>query len=116
MAFEYVCRNFLGNEKSENYNEIVQELISSYSAAGCNISLKLHFLHSYLDLFLENTGTVSYERGESFHRDVSQIEKRYSGKCSCNMSRDYYSSLIREHQLANLRGKRRRNKCLMKYY
>jgi len=30
-AFGNVCRNFLGNEKEENYSEIVQELISSYS-------------------------------------------------------------------------------------
>jgi hypothetical protein len=80
MAFQYVCRNFLGNEKSENYSEILQELISSYSAMGCNMSLKLHFLHSYLNFFLESTGTVSDERGESFHQDISQTEKRYSGK------------------------------------
>jgi hypothetical protein len=30
-AFENVCRNFLDNKKEENYSEIVQELISSYS-------------------------------------------------------------------------------------
>jgi hypothetical protein len=33
--FESVCRNFLGTEKAENYSEILQELISSYSAVGC---------------------------------------------------------------------------------
>jgi hypothetical protein len=33
-----VCRNFLGNEKVENYSEIMQELISSYSSLGCNMS------------------------------------------------------------------------------
>jgi hypothetical protein len=43
-AFENVCRNFLDNEKAENYSEIVQELISSYSALGCNMSLKVHIL------------------------------------------------------------------------
>jgi len=43
-AFENACRNFLGNEKAENYSEIVHELISSYSAMGCNMSLKLHVL------------------------------------------------------------------------
>jgi glycosyltransferase involved in cell wall biosynthesis len=96
MAFEYVCRNFLGNEKSENYSEIVQELISSYSVAGCNLSLKLHFLHSYLDLFLENIGTISVERDESFPQDIFQTEKRYSGKWSRNMSAEYCWSLIRE--------------------
>ena len=43
-TFENVCRNFLGNEKGENYSEIVHELISSYSAMGCNMSLKVHVL------------------------------------------------------------------------
>jgi hypothetical protein len=96
MAFEYVCRNFLGNEKSETYSQIVEELISSYSAAGCNISWKFHFLHSYLDLLLESIRTVSDEGGESFHQDISQIEKRYSGKWSRNMSAAYCWRLIRE--------------------
>jgi hypothetical protein len=89
VAFEYVCRNFLDNKKSENYSEIVQELISSYSAARCNMSLKLHFLHSYLDLFLESIGIVSDELGESFHQDISQIGKKYGGKWSRSMSADY---------------------------
>jgi phosphoribosylformylglycinamidine (FGAM) synthase PurS component len=31
-AFKNICRKFLGNEKMENYSEIVQKLISSYSA------------------------------------------------------------------------------------
>jgi hypothetical protein len=34
MAFENVCRKFLGNEKAENFSEIVKELISSFSAMG----------------------------------------------------------------------------------
>jgi hypothetical protein len=33
-AFETVCRKYLDNEKAENYSEIVQELISPYSATG----------------------------------------------------------------------------------
>jgi hypothetical protein len=52
-AFQNFCRNFLGNEKDENYNEIVRDLISSQSAVGCNMSLTYHFLHSRLDFFLK---------------------------------------------------------------
>ena len=48
-AFENVCRNFIGNEKAENYTEIVQGLNSSYSAMACNMLLKFHFIHSHLD-------------------------------------------------------------------
>jgi hypothetical protein len=50
-AFENVCWTFLSNKKAENYSYIAQELISSYSAMGCNMSLKIHFLHSHLDFF-----------------------------------------------------------------
>ena len=48
-VFENVCRIFPGNEKAEHYSEIMQQLISSYSAVGCDVSLKLHVLHYNLD-------------------------------------------------------------------
>jgi hypothetical protein len=50
-ALENIRRNILGNERPENYSDTVQELISSYSAVGCNVSLKLHFLHSLSHFF-----------------------------------------------------------------
>jgi len=50
-AFENIRINILGKERPENYSDTVQELISSYSAVGCNMSLKLHFLHSLPDFF-----------------------------------------------------------------
>ena len=72
-------RNFLGNEKAENCSEIAQDLISSYCALGCNMSMEPHFLHTHLDFFFpENTGTVSNEHGERCHQNTSQMEKRYS--------------------------------------
>ena len=95
-AFENICRNLLGNEKAKNYSEIVQQLITSHSAVGCNQPLKLHFLHSYLGFFPENMGAVSNEHGERFHQDISQIEKKYSTKWSLYMLADYCCSLIRE--------------------
>jgi hypothetical protein len=58
----------------------VHELISSYGAVGCNMSLILHLLYSHLGFFPENTGVISAEHGEKFHHDISQTEKRYSGK------------------------------------
>jgi len=60
------------------------------------MSLKLHFLHSHLDIFPENMEAVSDERGERFNQDILQTEKRYSGKCSPNMLADYSWNLVRE--------------------
>ena len=61
-------------KQAKNYSEILQELIPSYSAKGCNMSLKLNFMHSGLEFFFppENTGAVSEEHGESFHQGISQ--------------------------------------------
>jgi actin-related protein len=58
----------------------VKELISSYSAVGRNITLKLKFLLSHSYVFRENMGALSDEHGEKFHQNISQNEKRYSGK------------------------------------
>ncbi|UYV65537.1 hypothetical protein LAZ67_3004625 [Cordylochernes scorpioides] len=76
-SFKNVCKNFLGSVKVENYRDIVNDLLLSYKALGCNMSLKIHFLHSHLDFFPDNLGAVSDEHGERFHQDISSMEKRY---------------------------------------
>ena len=98
IAFKNVCHNFLGNAKSENYKDIVENMIQAYKIMGCNMSLKIHFLSSHLDFFPENLGAVSDEHGERFHQDISIIEKRYSGRCNPSMLADYCWYLIRENQ------------------
>ncbi|UYV63393.1 hypothetical protein LAZ67_2003945 [Cordylochernes scorpioides] len=76
-SFRNVCKNFLGSDKVENYRDIVNDLLLSYKALGCNMSLKIHFLHSHLDFFPDNLGAVSDEHGERFHQAISSMEKRY---------------------------------------
>ncbi|UYV67045.1 unc-93 [Cordylochernes scorpioides] len=66
-----------GSVKVENYRDIVNDLLLSYKALGCNMSLKIHFLHSHLDFFPDNLGAVSDEHGERFHQAISSMEKRY---------------------------------------
>jgi hypothetical protein len=65
----------LGNNKADNYQEIVERLLQSYEAMGCNMSLKIHFLHSHLDFFPQNLSAVSDEHGEHFHQDIAVMEK-----------------------------------------
>ncbi|UYV66326.1 hypothetical protein LAZ67_4001332 [Cordylochernes scorpioides] len=78
-SFRNVCKNFLGSVKVENYRDIINDLLLSYKALGCNMFLKIHFLHSHLDFFPDNLGAVSDEHGERFHQDISSMEKRYQG-------------------------------------
>jgi len=47
-AFRLVSSNFLGNIRAENHKELVEDM-SLYHKLGCNMSLKIHMLHSHLD-------------------------------------------------------------------
>jgi hypothetical protein len=49
-----------------------------------------------LNSFPENSGPISDENDGSFHEDISQIEKRHSGKWSPNMLSDYCCGTKRE--------------------
>ncbi|UYV63994.1 hypothetical protein LAZ67_2006277 [Cordylochernes scorpioides] len=103
--FRNVCKTFLGSVKVENYRDIVNDLLLSYKALGCNMSLKIHFLHSHLDFFPDNLGAVSDEHGERFHQDISSMEKRYQGKWSPAMLADYCWTLKRDLPQAKYRRK-----------
>ena len=70
LSFKRICKDFLGNHKAANYQDVVQDLLTSYKAMGCNTGLKIRFLESHLDFFLENLGQVSDEHGERFHQDI----------------------------------------------
>ncbi|UYV60207.1 hypothetical protein LAZ67_1000404 [Cordylochernes scorpioides] len=85
-----------GSVKVENYRDIVNDLLLSYKALGCNMSLKIHFLHSHLDFFPDNLGAVSDEHGERFHQAISSMEKRYQGKWSPAMLADDCWALKRD--------------------
>ncbi|UYV73664.1 hypothetical protein LAZ67_11000266 [Cordylochernes scorpioides] len=102
-SFRKVCKIFLGSIKVENYRDIVNDLLLSDKALGCNMSLKIHFLHSHLDLFPDNLGAVSDEHGERFHQDISSMEKRYQGKWSHAMLAIYCWTLKRDLPQAKYR-------------
>ena len=54
------------------------------------MSLKIHFLHSHLDLFSDDLGDVNDdEHGERFHHDISDIEIRCEGKPNDRMMDNY---------------------------
>jgi len=75
-AFREVVTGFLGNRRADNYEDLVEELLSSYQKLGCNMSVKIHFLSSHLDFFLENCGSVCDEHGEHLHQDIAAMGGR----------------------------------------
>ena len=88
--------SFLGSKRSENYADIVKEMLIAYKKLGCRMLLKIHFLHSHLDLFSDNLGDVNDEHGEKFHHDISDLETRCEGKPNDRMMNNYCWCLQRE--------------------
>jgi hypothetical protein len=69
-----VSTNFFGNIRAENFKELVEDT-SLYHKLGCNMSLKIHMLHSHLDFFPDNCGRVSDEHGDTFHQEIQRWKK-----------------------------------------
>ena len=90
LLFREICEDFLGNHRAENYQDVVQDLLTSYKAMGCNIySLQTHFLQSHMNFFPENLGEVSDKHSDRFHQDIMAMEKWYQGKWTSSMLADY---------------------------
>jgi hypothetical protein len=95
-SFVDVITNFLGNHKAQNYITLVNHMLAHFKKLGCNMSIKVHYLHSHLDCFPENLGDLSDEQGERFHQDLKTMEDRYQGRWDTHMMADYCWSLMRD--------------------
>lgn len=51
ISFKKVVENFLGNHKSDDYEQIVMDMVENFGKLECLMNLKLHFLNSHLDYF-----------------------------------------------------------------
>ena len=89
-AFKSVCRGFLDNTQVPDYQECIEKLsvIWVYDMR-CQTSLKIHFLHSYLNFFPLNLAAVSDKRGERLHQYITKIESNYQGKWNPNMIENF---------------------------
>jgi hypothetical protein len=105
LSFKKICRDFFRNHKAANYQDVGQDLLISYKATGCNMSLKNPFLESHLDFFPENFGEVSDDHGERFHPDIMATDKRYHGKWTSSMLADYCWTLKKDVPDAKYRRK-----------
>ncbi|GBN13595.1 hypothetical protein AVEN_260746-1 [Araneus ventricosus] len=72
-------------------------MVKNFKILGSSMRLKVHFLDSHLDYFLENLGSVSEEQGERFHQDIKEMERRYQGKWNVSMISDYCWMLQRDN-------------------
>jgi hypothetical protein len=61
LSFKRISNGLLGNHKAADYQNVLQDILISYKAMGCNVSLKSHFMELSLNFFLRNLGEVSDE-------------------------------------------------------
>jgi hypothetical protein len=92
-SFKTVVNGFLGNRSAQNYEELVNNLLQSYHKLGCNMSLKIYFLHTYLDFFPEISGVVNDEHGERFIK--TSMKEQYQEKRYCVFLTDCCWTLAR---------------------
>jgi hypothetical protein len=53
-SFVSVLEIFLGNHRSDDNFPLIERMLTSLKSPGCNMSIKLHYLHSHLNHFPEN--------------------------------------------------------------
>lgn len=80
---------FPGNQNSPDSHGKIKLILDAYHKLECNILLKIHFLHSYLNFLPENIGSLCQEHGERFHQVIAKLEKRHQGKWKPVMLADY---------------------------
>lgn len=107
-SFVLVIQNFLGNHKSQNYVILVETMLQNFNKLGCNMSIKVHYLHSHIDHFPDNLGDLSEEQGERFHQDIKVMEERFQGHWNTHMLADYCWNLDRESKNETNRKSRKR--------
>ena len=79
-SFVLVVENFLGENNSCNYVELVNSTLVSYKQLNAYMSIKVYLIFSQLEKFPENIGSVNDEQGERFHQDMRDMEKKYQGR------------------------------------
>ena len=71
IAFKSIIQNFLGNHRSADYENLVDEIMDCMKRLISRMSIKMYFLRSHLDYFPCSCGDFSEEQ-LSLKRALSQ--------------------------------------------
>ena len=74
----------------------MEKLLKILQDIGAYMSIKIHFLYSHPDKFLDSCGNVSDKQEERFHQDIKTMEKRYLGRWDKKKKND--GRLLLEYQ------------------
>lgn len=76
-------------QKTANFTEIVNEMLSTFELQGCIMNIKVHFLISHLGSFPENFDEVNDKHGKHFRQDIKLMEKLSQGRLGIHLLADY---------------------------
>lgn len=84
-AFIDVVKNFLGNNKSADFRDKIKVMLDCYYKMGCNMSLKLHFLHSHLSFSPKIWAQLAMNKENVFIKILPQLRgvTREDGNLLC---------------------------------
>ena len=101
ISFTVVVKNFLGNTKVSNCDQLVEDMLLKFQRLRAKMSIKIHYFFSHLDQFPENLGDLSEEQGEKIYQDITVNEEGYQGRWDNHMMADYCWNLQRHTPLAS---------------
>ena len=96
LFFVHVIKNYLGNKKTRNYEELEGNMLSAFHDLGCKMSVNVHFLFRHSDKFPENLESVSDEQRERFHQNLMAVEERCQGRWDRHILAGYCWSTKRD--------------------
>ncbi len=78
QTFVQVERRFFGkDDRPEEYQVLVEDMIACFQRMNCTMPLKLHLLADHLDLFPVHLGTWSDQHGERGHQETKEAARLY---------------------------------------
>ena len=101
LSVKAVIKNFLENTNFRNHKHLIDNTLQNFQEMKVNMSLKIHIMHSHVDFFRENMGTVGDEHGERFLQNIATIEKRFKGKWCRNALADNCWNLMTDKENAH---------------
>jgi hypothetical protein len=87
--FRLLATNFLSNNKADNDNLPVENLLLSYQKFGCIMSFKALLTNYHQDIFPGKYRVLNNEHGECFRHNISAMEMTYQDKWISPMMAEY---------------------------
>ncbi|XP_031637078.1 uncharacterized protein LOC116349672 [Contarinia nasturtii] len=88
-SIKAVLNDVLGNNRTENYRVLLDDMMDSFKQLDVHMSLKIHVLHAHYEFLDMQKPTESDEPGEWFHQTIMEFENRFAGKRLDSMLADF---------------------------